>query len=145
MVNKLKLWFICGVLAVTVPNPDVVPGGPAKAAVKIETVDWSKAKLLTVTAVEYRFIPSHLVIQQGVPYRLLVENKGAQIHDLTAPDFFAAVEVRNADVLARSGTQLSVWPSKRKEVYFIAGQSGFYGLVCADHDWAGMAMNIEVK
>jgi uncharacterized cupredoxin-like copper-binding protein len=145
MINKFNLALVFGLLAIMALDQKAESAGQPAAVTKVENVDWSTAKLVTLIAADYHFMPDHLVFQHGVPYRLHVENQGTQIHDLTAPDFFAAIEIRNPEFLTRSGTQLSIQPSDRKDIYFIARQSGSYGMVCADHDWAGMTMNIEVK
>jgi len=60
-------------------------------------VDWSKAQLVTMTTIEYAFEPNHLILSRDIAYRLHVENHGRELHELTAPDFFKAVELRNPE------------------------------------------------
>jgi uncharacterized cupredoxin-like copper-binding protein len=107
-------------------------------------VDWSKAQLVTVTAVEYDFQPSHLSFHHGVPYRLHLENHGKEVHELTAPEFFKSALIQDPAVLARDGTDLVVQPGESKDVLFVPQKPGHFSLICADHDWAGMTGDITV-
>jgi uncharacterized cupredoxin-like copper-binding protein len=108
-------------------------------------LDWSKAQLVTVVAVEYGFEPNHLVLRRNTAYRLHVENRGRELHELTAPDFFKAVGLRNPEVLNRERTEIVLQPSEQKDLYFVAVQPGRYDMRCADHDWAGMTGDITVE
>jgi uncharacterized cupredoxin-like copper-binding protein len=114
---------------------------PSQAA----EVDWSTAQPVSVTTVEYAFEPSHLDLRRGVAYRLHIENHGRELHELTTPDFFKAVELRNPDTLNREHTEIVLQPGEQKDLYFIALQPGHYAMWCADHDWAGMTGDITVK
>ena len=108
-------------------------------------IDWSKARPITVVTVEYRFEPNHLILRRGSVYRLHVDNRGRELHELTAPDFFKAVQMRNPEVLNRERTEITLQPGDRKELDFMALRLGRYGIRCADHDWAGMTGDITVK
>lgn len=108
-------------------------------------VDWAKARPVTVIAVEYRFEPNHLRFRRGVVYRLTVVNRGRELHELTAPKFFRAIELRNADALNPEHSEIVVQPGEQKVVYFIAPRAGHFAMWCADHDWAGMTGDIAVK
>ena len=67
-----------------------------------------------------------------------VENRGKELHELTAPAFFKAVELRNPEALNSDRTELVLQPGEQKDLYFIPRQAGRYAFTCADHDWAGM-------
>jgi uncharacterized cupredoxin-like copper-binding protein len=108
-------------------------------------VDWSKAQRVDLVAVEYSFEPNHLTFRHDRPYRLHVENHGRELHELTAPDFFKAVQLRNPAVLNQDHTELVLQPGDKKDLYFVALQPGHYDMRCADHDWAGMTGDITVK
>ena len=82
---------------------------------------------------------------QGVAYRLRVDNKGKETHEFTAPDFFKAVELRDAKPLNADHTEIVVQPGEHKDLYFVAKQAGSYKLICSDHDWAGMVGSITVS
>jgi uncharacterized cupredoxin-like copper-binding protein len=130
-------WFI-GVLACAL----AVAAQPALADT---AVDWSRAQLVELVAVEYSFEPNHLVFRHDRPYRLHVENHGRELHELTAPDFFKAVELRNPEVLNQDHTELVLQPGAKKDLYFVALRPGHYDMRCADHDWAGMTGDITVE
>ena len=108
-------------------------------------VDWSQARSVTLTAVEYAFEPKHLIFRRDVAYRLHLENHGRELHELTAPDFFKSVELRNPDALNREHTEIVLQPNEQKDLYFVALRSGHYDIWCADHDWAGMTGDITVE
>ena len=114
---------------------------PARAA----EVDWSAARLVSLTTVEYTFEPNHLVFRHDVAYRLHIENHGRELHELTAPDFFKAVELRNPAVLNRERTEIVLQPGAQKDLYFVALRPGHYDMWCADHDWAGMTGAITIE
>jgi uncharacterized cupredoxin-like copper-binding protein len=117
----------------------------AGVAAPAARVDWAKARLVTVTTVEYRFVPSHLVLRRGLAYRLHVANRGRELHELTAPAFFKAVELRNPEALNPERTELVLQPGEHTDLYFVATRPGHYDMWCADHDWAGMTGDITVK
>jgi uncharacterized cupredoxin-like copper-binding protein len=125
--------LLCFLVAVALPL------GGAGAA------DWSKAKTLNVTMVEYAFKPADLTFKQGVAYRLHLDNKGKETHEFTAPDFFKTIEMRDTKPLNADRTEIVVQPGQKKDLYFVAKQAGSYDLRCSDHDWAGMVGHITIS
>lgn len=107
--------------------------------------DWSKAETVAVDLVDYRFVPDHLVFRRGIVYRLHLENKGRELHEFTAPEFLKAVEIGNPEVVGTYGTEIVMRPGDKKDLFFIARQSGTFKLICSDHDWAGMVGEIVVE
>jgi uncharacterized cupredoxin-like copper-binding protein len=120
---------------------------PAAGAARIDwaKVDWAKARLVTVLAVDYRFVPNHLVFRRGIVYRLHVVNRGHELHELNAADFFKTVALRNPAALGEDGTELVLEPGEQKDLFFVARRRGRYDMRCPDHDWAGMTGDITVK
>jgi uncharacterized cupredoxin-like copper-binding protein len=106
-------------------------------------VDWSQAQRIEVRMVEYEFFPKELRLYHGVPYQLHLINAGKEGHDFTAPDFFAAVQVKNRDAL-KDGRSIYLPPGAAADIYFIAPGAALFGPRCADHDWAGMTATIVV-
>jgi plastocyanin len=100
--------------------------------------DSSNTVVVGLVAADYRFEPSELTFHVGTAYELHVENRGNNLHELTAPAFFQAVELKNPEVLNSERTELVLQPGEQKDVYFIAKRAGRYRYICADHDWAGM-------
>ena len=100
--------------------------------------DSSNAAVVRLVTADYRFEPSELTFHVGTAYHLHVENHSNDMHELTAPAFFEAVELKNPEVLNQERTELVLQPGEQKDVYFIAKRAGRYPYICADHDWAGM-------
>jgi plastocyanin len=115
------------------------------ATTSVGSIDWSKSETMTVTMTAYTFIPHRLTIRLGVPTRLRLVNDSVEIHDFTAPDFFKTIDVRDQRVFGSSGIGIQVDPKEQKDVEFVARVPGHFGLICADHDWAGMTADIVVK
>ena len=108
-------------------------------------VDWSKARPMAVVMVDDRFQPDHLTFEHGLPYRLHLDNRGKDLHEFTAPEFFAAVVVRDPKQLANGRKEVVVQPGESADVYLEPMKAGTYHLICADHDWDGMVGDITVK
>ena len=116
---------------------EIAPAAPA--------VDWSKATVLTVVLMEYGFTPNRLSFTRTLLYRLHLENRGKELHEFTAPNFFKAVTVRNPEVLVLDGREIVLHPGEQKDVYLVPQRAGHYSLICADHDWAGMTGDITIE
>ena len=100
---------------------------------------------MTVVMVDDRFQPDHLTFEHGDVYRLHLENHGKELHEFTAPEFFAAAVVRNPGQLANAGHEVVVQPGASADIYLEPLKAGTYELTCADHDWDGMVGHIVVK
>jgi uncharacterized cupredoxin-like copper-binding protein len=134
---ELTKWFIGALVGAL-----AIAAQPAAADAR---VDWSRARRVDLVAVEYSFEPNHLTFRHDRAYRLHVENHGRELHELTAPDFFKAAQLRNPAVLNQDHTELVLQPGDKKDLYFVAPQPGHYDMRCADHDWAGMTGDITVE
>ena len=110
-----------------------------------QPIDWSKAEPVAVNLIDNSFVPDKLSFQHGVPYRLHLENRGKELHEFTAPEFFAAALVRDPGGLANAGREVVVQPGAVADVYLIPQKPGSYRLTCADHDWDGMVGEIKVE
>jgi len=107
--------------------------------------DWSKAETVTVRMLDDRFVPDRLTFRHGVAYRLHLENDGRILHEFTAPDFLAAVEKKNPEVIGSYGTEIVLEPGESKDLYFVAPAAATYKLICSDHEWDGMIGEIVVE
>ena len=107
--------------------------------------DWSQAKEVDVVTTEYKFLPKSLTFQHGTPYRLHLANKGKEMHEFTAPEFFKTLDMRDAAPLNADKTEIELAPGTTKDLYFVAQQAGKFPLRCSDHDWAGMTGRITVR
>jgi hypothetical protein len=108
-------------------------------------VDWSTAQPMNILLIDNRFVPDHLTFRHAMPYRLHLENHGKDLHEFTAPEFFAAAIVGNPDVLANAGQEIVVQPGTAVDVDLVPLKPGTYKLICADHDWDGMTGEINVE
>jgi uncharacterized cupredoxin-like copper-binding protein len=111
--------------------------GAATSCARLQTID--------LTMIDYRFMPDHLTFQRDVPYRLHLENHGKETHEVTAPTFFATIDIDNPDVLNRERTEILMQPGETKDLFLTARRPGTYDLRCADHDWNGMVGGITVE
>ena len=100
---------------------------------------------IDVTMTDYRFVPDHLMFEQGINYRLHLENHGNDTHEFTAPVFFGTTGIGNPDALNRERTEVVVDPGESKDVFLTPHSPGTYDLHCSDHDWAGMVGGIVVR
>lgn len=106
---------------------------------------WSQTReTVTLVMTEYRFIPATLRLRAGHAYRLVVVNRGKELHEFTAPDFLRAIAIDNPGALASGGREISVAPGARSELLFSTHRRGRFPLSCADHDWAGMVGTITI-
>jgi plastocyanin len=103
-----------------------------------------KPQPMTVVMVDDRFIPDRVEFQAGVTYRLRLENHSKELHEFTAPGFFAATKVVNPHLLSNGGKEVVVQPGQTVSVVLTPRRAGEYDLICADHDWDGMVGKIVV-
>lgn len=121
------------------------------AAERVKAADWKKMETVTVVQNEYSFTPSTLVFRQGVPYRLVIENRGTKKHYFTAEGFFRAIATRkvqsNADgeVKAPYFSAIEVYEGRSLELYFIPVRPGSYDLLCTMEGHADLGMKGEIR
>jgi uncharacterized cupredoxin-like copper-binding protein len=105
---------------------------------------WSNAQPVAVIMVDNHFQPDHLTFQQGKTYQLVLQNRGKDMHEFTAPAFLKAATIRDKGLLANGGTDIVVQPGTTVDIFLVAPRKGHYDLTCADHDWDGMVGSIAV-
>jgi uncharacterized cupredoxin-like copper-binding protein len=121
------------------------------AAAQVKAADWSKMETATVTMTDFAFNPGNLVFRQGVPYKLVIENKGTQKHYFTAEEFFRAIATRklqsnsDGEVKAPYFSAIEVYPGRTLDLYFIPAAKGSYHLVCTVEGHAEMGMKGEIR
>jgi len=103
------------------------------------------SRTMTVIATNYQFEPARLVFRRGVAYRLHLENRGSEMHEFHAAEFFKSAEIRNPAVLNGDKTEVDLQPGDKKDVDLVPRRAGHFRLYCPDHDWAGMTGKITVK
>ena len=105
---------------------------------------WSHATLVTVVMVDNSFQPDHLTFQHGKSYELVLENRGKDMHEFTAPAFLKAATIKDKGALANGGTDIVVQSGNTAHIFLVAPPKGHYDLTCADHEWDGMVGSIAV-
>lgn len=121
------------------------------AADLVKAADWSTMETTTVTMTDFAFNPATIVFRQGVPYKLVIENKGTQKHYFTAEGFFRAIATRklqsntDGEVKAPYFSAIEVYPGRTLELYFIPVTTGSYPLVCTIEGHAGLGMTGEIR
>lgn len=121
------------------------------AADRVMAADWSAMETATVTMTDFAFNPATIVFRQGVPYRLVIENKGTQKHYFTAEGFFRAIATRklqsntDGEVKAPYFSAIEVYPGRALDLYFIPVTTGSYPLVCTIEGHAGLGMKGEIR
>jgi uncharacterized cupredoxin-like copper-binding protein len=115
----------------------------ALIAVALATPAWPDAReTVTLVMTEYHFAPAKLIFRAGRFYRLVLVNRGRELHEFTAPAFLAAIADPGA---LPAGREIAVPPGASRELLFRAPARGRYSLICADHDWTGMVGDIVVE
>lgn len=132
---RARRWFAAALAALAAAAPAVAADDSAARHPQTVVVGLS----------EYQFSPSRLRFRRGVAYRLRLVNRGTELHEFAAPDFFRAVKLETPGVLNRDRSEIEVPPGSRKDLLFVAEKPGIYELRCPDHDWAGMVGEITVK
>src|SRR4051812_43000755 len=77
-----------------------------------ETTRWEKAETVVVEMFDHRFEPNALEFRRGKPYRLEPVNRGRELHEFTAPEFFRAAAIRNPEALALGGGEVVLQPGE---------------------------------
>jgi hypothetical protein len=71
--------------------------------------------------------------------------RGTTCVSVSRSRLYGNVGVVDVVMVGSSGIGIPVNPHQQKDVDFIARTPGDFGLMCADHDWAGMKAEILVQ
>jgi len=121
------------------------------AADRVKAADWSRMETVTVTMTDYAFNPPSVAFSKGVPYKLVIENKGSQKHYFTAENFFRAIATRklqsntDGEVKAPYFSAIEVYPGRSLDLYFIPVRTGSYPLICTIEGHEGKGMKGEIR
>jgi uncharacterized cupredoxin-like copper-binding protein len=151
--------IFCYAVVAWVLLSDALAGHPSRAAelgtwpeaqVPATEVDWTRARHYDVILDEFHFAPSRIVLRNGEPYALRLDNRGRFRHTFTAPEFFRAVAFRPgaaATEAEQSGGSLSIAAGEVVEIEFVPLQAGIYALECTRplHGLFGMTGDILVE
>jgi uncharacterized cupredoxin-like copper-binding protein len=130
------------------PSSAAVAGTPSAAA-PAQEVDWTQVQAYDIVLTEFHFEPARIVLRQGLPYTLRLENQGGFRHTFTAPEFFRTVVFgpHGAATEAEQSGGLSLAADEVKEVTLVPMQAGTYPLDCTKpmHGLFGMEGEIVVE
>ena len=90
----------------------------------IAAADWSARQDVSIEMLDYGYRPRELRLKAGQPYRLTLVNNGSVSHYFTAPEFFAGVAARKAEVPRQVEVKAAVFTSF--EVHGRGGTLDFY-------------------
>jgi uncharacterized cupredoxin-like copper-binding protein len=71
---------------------------PAELASIVAATDWSRTQDLRIELRDSGFLPREVHLKVGQPYRLTIQNAGVNNHYFNAPEFFATIAARKAEV-----------------------------------------------
>lgn len=121
------------------------------AAERVKAADWSGMETVTVVMSDFGFTPAEPVFRRNIPYKLIIENRGAQKHYFTADGFFRAIATRklqsnsDGEVKAPYFSAIEVYPGRSLDLYFIPVRSGTYDLICTIEGHAGLGMKGTIR
>ncbi len=123
---------------------------PPQAQERLGSVDWTRADTIHVPLAEFRIGPSPLVLTQGRPYRLHIENHGSINHNFDAPEFLQAAMLRPdgaAEAARATGGRIDVAAGQATDLYVVPLRSGTFSVECsrALHATLGKAGDIVVR
>lgn len=94
-----EIRLLAAVLALGLAGCHSLPGPSAgEAARAVAEADWSRATDVKIVLRDSGFAPQELRLVAGRPYRLTLENQGVNNHYFNAPEFFASIATRRAEV-----------------------------------------------
>lgn len=121
---------------------------PASRAAALAAADWSNRIDINLEMHDYGYRPREFRLRVGQPYRLLIANTGSVSHYFNAPEFFAAVASRKAEVPRVAEVKAEVFSSFEVhgrggtlEYYFVPLVPGTYRAHCHIKDH--LELNIE--
>ncbi len=122
------------------------PSMPDRLAAAPASIDWSMAETVTVKLTDFDYTPSALTFAAGKPVRLVLVNSGSDVHDFSAPAFFAGSALKPGSTGPAGGT-VAVKKGQTAEIDLVPGQPGKYPLECTEllHAMLGMTGTITVN
>lgn len=113
-----------------------------------QTADiWGSARPLTLKLSSFKFEPSEIVLEHGVPYELHLVNTSSGGHDFAAKSFFARAQIRPQDMAQVRDGRVEVAGGESVDLRLIAPAPGTYRLSCTHfmHGPLGMTGRIIVR
>jgi plastocyanin len=117
--------------------------GLASSSVVAQAPDWLRASQVTVTLSSFQFDPATVHLHAGQPVVLHLVNGGSHGHNFSAPEFFAASQIRAQDqnLIRKGAVELSGHESKDIGV---VPRAGTYKLHCTHTMHSAFGMKGEI-
>jgi plastocyanin len=117
--------------------------GLASSSAFAQAPDWTQASRVTVTLSSFQFDPATIHLHAGQPVVLHLVNGGSGGHNFSAPEFFAASQLRAQDQnLIRKGT-VELAGHETKDVGVVP-RAGSYKLHCTHTMHSAFGMKGEI-
>lgn len=112
-----------------------------------QAVDWSHAQTINVELSNFRFTPSALTLERGLPYRLHLTNTSSGGHDFAARELFAASTIAPEDAAAIKNGEIGLKSGQSADIRLIANRAGSYPFRCTHfmHSSFGMTGTATVR
>lgn len=108
-----------------------------------QTPDWSRAQQVTVTLSSFSFEPATIHLHAGQPVMLRLVNDGRGGHNFSAPEFFAASQLRAQDQALLSKGAVEVGGHDSKNIGLVP-RAGTYKLRCTHTMHSAFGMKGEI-
>jgi len=108
---------------------------------------WSDARPLTLQLSSFKFAPSDIMLEHGVPYALHFVNSSSGGHDFAAKAFFAGAQIRAEDRAKIRGGRVEIGGGESVDIRLIAPSPGTFKVRCTHfmHSMFGMTGRIVVQ
>ncbi|WP_313801393.1 cupredoxin domain-containing protein [Sphingobium sp.] len=108
---------------------------------------WANARSLTLQLSSFKFEPSDIRLEHGVPYDLHFVNTSSHGHDFAGKEFFAQAQIRPEDRAKINKGRVEVGGGESVDVHLIAPSPGSYKVRCTHfmHSAFGMTGRIVVQ
>ena len=118
----------------------------ASTAAAAPAPDWSGAAKTEVALASFKYTPRTIRIRAGQPVVLHLVNVASGGHDFSAPEFFAAAQLRAADRAAVRDGRVELRGGASRDIGLVA-KAGRYRLRCTHtfHKTLGMTGEIVVE
>jgi uncharacterized cupredoxin-like copper-binding protein len=112
-----------------------------------QPADWSHAQTVNVELSSFKFTPSTLSFEHGVPYRLHLTNTSSGGHDFAAKELFAASTIALEDASQVKNGEIGLKSGQSADVRLIANKAGSYPFRCTHfmHSTFGMTGTATVR
>jgi uncharacterized cupredoxin-like copper-binding protein len=119
----------------------------------VKNADWKAMQTVEIEMEEFAYSMDEIKLKAGVPYKLVLKNKGEKKHYFTAPEFYKKVAWRkvmankDGEIKAPYFDAIEVLAGGQIDLYFVTNGKGTFPVFCTidDHQDQGMEGEIIVQ